>query len=272
MLAEITPVLLTFNEAVNIGRTLSRLTWAKDIVIVDSGSTDETASILAGFPQVRVFHRAFDTHGNQWRYATQKTGISTNWILRLDADYEVTEALKVELSRLDADAAVDAYRIAFDYAIYGRKLVTSLYPPNTILLRKGRFSVWDRGHTEAWTVQGPVKTLQAHIVHDDRKSPEQYLMSQGRYMRRELVHLRAEGSGWRTLLRLYPPLMPLLMFLYCLFVKGMILNGRAGIYYALQRLIAEAALSLMVLEETLRANGGQQSSEGAPDSRRPHLK
>ena len=212
MLGEITPVLLTFNEAANIGRTLSCLRWAKDIVIVDSGSTDETISILKGFPQVRVFHRAFDTHGNQWRYATQETGISTNWILRLDADYEVTEALKVELSRLDADAAVDAYRISFDYAIFGRKLISSLYPPNTILLRKGRFSVSDKGHTEAWTVQGPVKNLKARIVHDDRKSTEQWMLSQGRYMRRELAYCKREHSGLRSWLRLNPPLMPIVTF------------------------------------------------------------
>jgi hypothetical protein len=42
VLDEITPVLLTLNEAANISRTLSCLTWAKDIVIVDSGSADET--------------------------------------------------------------------------------------------------------------------------------------------------------------------------------------------------------------------------------------
>ena len=261
MLGDITPVLLTFNEAANIGRTLSRLTWANDIVIVDSGSTDETVSILAGFPQVRIFHRPFDTHANQWRYATQETGIITNWILRLDADYEVTEALTVELSRLDADAPVGAYRISFDYAIFGRKLISSLYPPNTILLRKGRFSVLDKGHTEAWAVQGPVKSLEARIVHDDRKSTEQWMLSQGRYMRRELAHLQVEGAGLRAWLRLNPPLMPLVMFFYCLFVKGLILNGRAGIFYSLQRLIAEAALLLMVLEERLRATEGQASEQ-----------
>jgi glycosyltransferase involved in cell wall biosynthesis len=254
MLDEITPVLLTFNEGANIGRTLSCLTWAKDIVIVDSGSTDETLSILAKFPHVRVFHRPFDTHGNQWRYAIQETGISTNWILRLDADYEVTEALKVELLRLDTTAAVDAYRISFDYAIFGRKLISSLYPPNTILLRKGKFSVQDKGHTEMWTVRGPVRDLKARIIHDDRKSTEQWMLSQGRYMKRELGFLRAEGSGVVSWLRLNPPLMPLIVFLYCLFVKGLILNGHAGIFYALQRLMAEASLSLMVLEERLRAN------------------
>ena len=74
-------------------------------------------------------------------------------------------------------------------------------------------------------------------------------------MRRELAYLRAEASGSRAWLRLHPPLMPLLTFLYCLFVKGLILNGRAGIFYSLQRLIAEATLSLMSLEERLREKG-----------------
>ena len=259
MIDDITPVLLTFNEAANIGRSLSCLTWAKDIVIVDSGSTDATISIAARFPQVRLFQRAFDTHGNQWRYAAQETGISTNWILRLDADYQVTDALRAELSHLNPDDAVDAYRIAFDYAVFGRKLLSSLYPPNTILLRKDRFSVSDKGHTEAWTVQGPVKDLKARIVHDDRKSIEQWLISQGRYMRRECAHLQAGGPRLRSWLRHKPPLMPLFTFLYCLFVKGLILNGRAGIFYALQRLVAEAVLSLMVLEERLRPTSGQHS-------------
>ena len=79
----------------------------------------------------------------------------------------------------------------------------------------------------------------------------------GRYMRRELAYLQAKGSGLKSWLRLRPPLMPLAVFFYCLFVKGLILNGRAGLFYALQRLIAEAVLSLMVLEERLRSRTGQ---------------
>ncbi len=42
MLADITPVILTYNESANIGRSLERLTWAREVVIVDSGSTDDT--------------------------------------------------------------------------------------------------------------------------------------------------------------------------------------------------------------------------------------
>ena len=45
MLAEITPVILTYNEAANIGRSLERLGWAREIVIVDSHSTDDTLAV-----------------------------------------------------------------------------------------------------------------------------------------------------------------------------------------------------------------------------------
>src|SRR5262249_24518357 len=159
MLDHITPVLLTYNEVQNIARTLCRLAWAKDIVVVDSGSTDGTLAVLNKFPKVRVFNRDFDTHANQWLYAVEKTQIDTDWILRLDADYQISDALIAELAQLDPNASVSAYRIAFDYAILSNKLLSSLYPPKTVLLRKDRFSVWDQGHTEVWEVNGPIATL-----------------------------------------------------------------------------------------------------------------
>jgi glycosyltransferase involved in cell wall biosynthesis len=254
MLDQITPVLLTHNEEQNIGRTLSRLGWAEDIVLVDSGSTDGTLAIVAEFPNVRVFKRCFDTHAKQWRYAVEETQIATHWILRLDADYQVSDALVAELARLDPNAAVSAYRIGFDYAIFSHKLLSSLYPPNTILLRRDCFSVWDKWHTEAWEVKGPIATLSARVVHDDWKSTGQWLVSQARYMQCEFDWLRERRAGLVRWLRVRPPLMPIAVFLYCLFGKGLIINGRAGLFYALQRMVAEAVLSLMVLEARLRAN------------------
>ena len=53
MLSSITPVVLTFNEAPNISRVLDRLSWATDIVIVDSGSQDGTQSIVSRYPNAR---------------------------------------------------------------------------------------------------------------------------------------------------------------------------------------------------------------------------
>jgi hypothetical protein len=72
-------------------------------------------------------------------------------------------------------------------------------------------------------------------------------------MRRELEKISGRRSGLRDWLRLRPPLMPFAVFFYCLFRKGLVLDGRAGLFYALQRMVAEAALSLMVLEARLRA-------------------
>jgi glycosyltransferase involved in cell wall biosynthesis len=262
MLDHITPVLLTHNEEENIGRTLSRLRWAKDIVVVDSGSTDGTLAILTTYPKVRVFKRRFDTHANQWRYAVEETQIATDWILRLDADYQVSDALVSELAQLDPNAGLSAYRIRFDYAIFSRKLLSSLYPANTILLRKGKFSVRDRGHTEAWDVKGPIATLSGTVIHDDWKPTEQWLTGQSRYMRRELEWLHVSRGGLVRWLRLRPPLMPIVTFLYCLFGRGLIISGRAGIFYALQRTVAEAVLSLLVLESKLRDRAGISSDCG----------
>ena len=262
MLDHITPVLLTYNEQHNIARTMSHLAWAKDIVVVDSGSTDRTLAVLATFDRVRVFHRRFDTHANQWRYAIENTQIATDWILRLDADYQVSDALIAELALLDSNAPVSAYRISFDYAVLAHQLLSSLYPPNTILLRRGRFSVQDEGHTEVWDVSGPIVTLSARIVHDDWKPTGQWLIGQARYMQRELDWIHEGKGGLVRWFRLRPPLMPIAIFLYCLFGRGLLLNGRSGIFYALQRMVAEAVLSLMVLEERLRNRAAARHDRG----------
>jgi len=55
MKEKFTALILSYNEAPNIGRTLEQLRWARDIVIVDSLSDDETIAIANSFPQVRVF-------------------------------------------------------------------------------------------------------------------------------------------------------------------------------------------------------------------------
>jgi glycosyltransferase involved in cell wall biosynthesis len=254
VLNDITPVVLTYNEAPNIGRTLSKLVWARDLVVVDSGSSDETLAIVSQYPQARVFHRAFDSHGMQWRYAVQDTGIATTWILRLDADYQLTDELIKEISGLSPDPSVSAYRSEFDYAIYGRKIMSSLYSPNTVLLRNGRFDVADRGHTEQWTVQGDVVDLQGRIVHDDRKPLSQWFVAQQRYAKREAEYLLAASAqtlSYRDRLRRMGWPAPLIVFFYVLVIKGCVLNGWTGLYYAFQRLLAECMIALEIVDRRL---------------------
>lgn len=249
MLRAITPVILTYNEAPNIGRTLANLDWADDIVVVDSGSTDATVDILRANPKVRIYDRKFDSHHNQWTFATLETGIKTPWILRLDADYQVPQSLVNEIALLDPDGPQIAYRIGFDYAISSKKLTGSLYPSNTVLLRQGAFLIRDAGHTESWDVEGPVGQLESKIVHDDWKPMSVFVESQIRYMSRELNAPPRSDRRLRDWLRHHPPLMPIVVFFYCLFGKGLIFSGRAGILYTLQRTIAEAIFAILYLEK-----------------------
>src|SRR5438552_1941169 len=99
MLSELTPLILTFNEEENIGRTLSALGWAYEIVMIDSGSTDKTIEIAkAAHPNVKIVQRQFDSHTQQWNFGLDQ--IATEWVLTLDADYQLSPELQEEIARL----------------------------------------------------------------------------------------------------------------------------------------------------------------------------
>ena len=254
MLADITPIILTFNEAANIGRSLERLTWARDIVVVDSGSTDETLQILARHPNVRVFHRTFDHHAEQWAYAVGQTGVASDWVLRLDADYIMEAPLQAELAALKPASNTAAYRIAFTYCMAGRPLRASLYPALPVLFRRGRATFVRDGHTEKVRIDGPVLPLNNRLLHDDRKSLERWLQSQARYQAFEAEKLSStpwSELSWANRLRCTRLLGPLAVALHCLFFKGLLFDGSAGLLYTAQRVAADLILSMHLLRRDL---------------------
>jgi len=254
MLDDITPVLLTFNEAANVGRTLEKLAWARDIVVVDSGSADATRKILESNPNVRIFERSFTTHAEQWDYALEQTGIATEWVLALDADFLLSDAIVAELGVLTPPPDVAGYRASFVYCIEGRPLRATVYPPVVVLYRKDRARYRQDGHTQRVEVRGEIAELTATILHDDRKPLAQWLDAQARYARLECDKLAAtsfRALGLADRLRCLIVAAPLAMFFYCLVVKRGLLDGKAGLYYALQRATAEAILSLYLLRRAL---------------------
>lgn len=140
MIERITPLTLTYNEAPNIGRTLERLRWARDIVVVDSFSDDETLEIISTFPQVRVFQRKFDSFAGQCNFGLRETGITSEWVLSLDADYVLTPEMIEEFASLKPNREFDGYRARFSYCINGRRLRSGVYPPVTVLFRHSKAS------------------------------------------------------------------------------------------------------------------------------------
>ncbi|HVM77668.1 MAG TPA: glycosyltransferase family 2 protein [Stellaceae bacterium] len=253
-LDDITPVILTRNEEPNIGRTLERLGWAKDIVVVDSGSDDGTLEILRRFPSVRVFQHPFREHAEQWRYALNATSISTSWVLGLDADYIVSGELVREIEGLVPEPDTAGYEAAFRYCVLGHPLPRSIYPPRIVLFRPTQASYVQDGHTQRLSVSGRVRSLRHLVDHDDRKSLTRWVGAQDAYARLERDKLLASSArelGRADRIRLRRVLAPIAVLLYCLFAKRMLLAGPAGWYYTYQRVVAELLLSLYLIEDRL---------------------
>jgi glycosyltransferase involved in cell wall biosynthesis len=246
MLAEITPLILTYNEAPNIARTLAALSWARESVVVDSFSDDETVAIAESFPRVRVVQRQFDNHRNQWEFGLKETGITSTWVLALDADYVVSNELIDELAQLAPDDRTAGYRASFIYCINGRKLRSGIYPPVTVLYRREAATYVQDGHTQRVALEGAIEDLRAPILHDDRKSLRRWFNAQKRYTELEAQKLLAADRAQLGLvdrLRRWRFIAPPAMLMYCLFVRRGILDGRAGFSYAFQRAMAELMLS-----------------------------
>lgn len=260
MLERVTPIILTYNEAPNIGRTLSRLRWAQDVVLVDSFSADDTLAIASEFKRVRIFRRKFDSLEHQWNYALRETGIETEWVLALDADYFLTDELLKEVEALQPPGETDGYRVGFDYCVYGRPLRGSAYPPVTVLFRRHKAHYRQDGHAHRVVIDGPVVNLKGRMLHDDWKPISHWLTSQDSYMRLELEKLQNPGNPSVALpdrIRRMRFVAPFFVFFYCLIAKRGILDGRAGLFYAFQRMLAETLLSLYLIDSDIKRPASQ---------------
>lgn len=253
-------LLLTWNEEANLGRTLDALKAFPRITILDSGSTDRTVDLARAHPNVRIFSRPFDNHAAQWNHALRHCGLAGEWVLALDADYVLTPALAGEIAQLDPAESVNGYWARFRYCIEGRPLSGSLYPPVMILYRREGAAYVQDGHTQRLELKGQTRTLAGRVLHDDRKALSAWVAAQDRYARLECELLLSKpwaSLGWRDRLRRAVVITPWLVPIYCLTVGRGVLDGRDGLFYALQRGIAEALLSVRLLQAGFSNRAGE---------------
>jgi len=251
---EITPLILTFNEKENIARTMAGLSWAKEVLLIDSGSTDGTLEIArSAHPNVRIVTRSFDSFAGQCNFGL--TRIVTPWVLSIDADYVLTGELIAELKMLEPPANVAGYSAQFWYCVFGHRLRSTIYPARTILYRHELARYEDEGHGHRVRVDGAVRALRGKIEHDDRKPLGRWIQEQDSYARIEARHLlktRTEELGAQDRLRRRIYFAPLAMFWYLLVARGLFLDGWRGWYYVMQRTIAEMLLAIRLLTERER--------------------
>jgi glycosyltransferase involved in cell wall biosynthesis len=246
-LDHIAVLILTFNEEENIERTLEALNEFPEVIIIDSLSTDQTHAIASRFKNVRLVERPFDNLMNQWNFGHTLT--QRNWILSLDADYSVSAGLVKEI--LECNLEQDAYYASFRYCIQGIPLQGSTLPPRPVLYNKLKCTYEQDGHAQLLRINGKSGSFKNPIFHDDRKSLHRWLIAQNNYTDQEIHKLVHEGEPAQGVdkLRMKTILAPFFVFMYSFVVKGGFLNGRKGVYYALQRMYAELLFLLKRLDD-----------------------
>jgi glycosyltransferase involved in cell wall biosynthesis len=177
----ISATIITRNEAANIARAIRSLDCADEILVVDSGSTDETLKIAAGLGARTVTH-PWEGFAAQKNFAVREA--SHDWILSLDADEELDEEARAEISEWKhSTPSVGAYRFARRAQYLGRWILHSgWYPDWKIRLFHRDRARWAGDYVhESVVADGLVETLNGNILHytcdslpDHRKRIEFY--------------------------------------------------------------------------------------------------
>lgn len=244
MMPGLTAFILARNEEKNLSRCLDPLLrHGVATTVLDSGSTDRTQEIAGSFSKVTVEAFRYKNHMAAYNEITATRGSANGYVLILDADMVLTEALFPEIERAlvagDAEVGIAPVRMYW----LGKPLVFgSLYPPKPILFRGGRTYFEPAGHGERLATDVKAALFQSPLLHDDRKGFAAFLASQVRYSREFALRARGGDLTWRDRIRFRSPVMAIASPFVSFFLRLGFIAGRVGFVYALDRLIAELIL------------------------------
>jgi glycosyltransferase involved in cell wall biosynthesis len=260
MRLDLTVVIITYNEEVNLPQALSSISnWAKKEIVVDSYSTDGTIKIANEYG-CNVVQHSFKNFAEQRNYAL-KLGIDTEWVLFLDSDEWLPQATKDEIcSVIESNPNENGFYVKHRMIWMGKWIRRGYYPTWILrLFRYGKAWCEERGVNEHLLVDGSVGFLKSDFIHENRKGLSEWIEKHNGYARLEAEELlkRAEGQSQHEIeakwsgtpaertrwLRHHiwehmPPLVrPFFYFTFRYFLHGGFLDGReAFIYHFFQAL------------------------------------
>lgn len=244
-------VILTLNEEKNIASSVGRvIDWAKEVFVVDSGSSDHTVKIAEELG-ARVFHHPFVSYSDQRNWALRNLPYSSSWVFFIDADEYPSEELKEEISRtLNKGTDCDGFLIKRRFIFLGRFIRYGGYYPVWLLrLFKHKKAVCDnRRVNEHFLISGKVGRIErGDLIHEDKRDLSFWIEKHNRYSTLEAEERlfgekKKGGKGDRSyrkrrflrdrLYPLLPPfLRPFLYFLYRYFIRLGFLDGKEGFIY-----------------------------------------
>ena len=203
---KISAAIITYNEERNIARVLESLRCCDEIVVVDSGSTDRTVE-LATKLGARVLESVWRGFAGQKNYASEHC--ENDWILSLDADEALSEALEGEIWQIKKNGPeYDAYTMPRMAQYLGRWILHSgWYPDRKVRLFDRRQARWmgDFVH-ESVIVDGRIGHLKSNILHFTCSSLSEHLKTMDRYttLAAEQLVEQKKAIGWKHL-ALDPP-------------------------------------------------------------------
>lgn len=222
-------IVITKNEAEHIGRCLASIAWADEIIIFDSGSSDETIAICKQFTE-QVFVTDWPGFGPQKQRALEKA--NHDWVLSIDADEEVSAALQNEIQQVMQQNNVQGFVIPRLSSYCGKQIKHGGWWPDHVLRlfrrEAGRFSN-DKVH-ERIEVTGNVKQLYNPLLHEAFVNPEEVLNKINCYSSLGAEKLFENGQkanlGWAITKGLWT-------FFRTYFLKAAILDGAEGLMLAI---------------------------------------
>jgi glycosyltransferase involved in cell wall biosynthesis len=199
---KITATIITLNEERNIARAIESLRCCDEILILDSGSLDRTVELAANLG-ARVIEAGWRGYAGQKNWAADQA--THDWILSLDADEALSEALEAEIWNLKKSGPqYDAYTMPRQAQYLGRWILHSgWYPDRKVRLYNRLKARWvgDFVH-ESVQPKGRVGHLQANILHFTCDSLSEHLRTLDRYTTlsaEELVSRKVQVTIWRLI-------------------------------------------------------------------------
>lgn len=280
-------IIMTYNEEANIAQALNSLAgWANEIFILDSYSKDQTLEIARQY-DCQVVQNKFESFAKQRNFALDHLPISSEWVLFLDADEWMLEALKQEISARIGDTPIEnGFYLNRRFIWMGCWIKRGYYPIWTLrLFRHGKGRCEDRAVNEHIIVQGKTGKLRNDYMHEDRKGVSDWVEKHIDRATREALELLSTRSelGYQEIeahlfgtqeqrkrwLRYkiwnhLPPLIrPFFYFLYRYIFAGGFLDGRnAFIYHFLQALWFPMLIDIKYLELLMKNPARRADSKG----------
>ena len=219
---------ITYNEADNIGPCLGSLKGlADEIIVVDSGSTDDTVAIARQYTD-RITVTDWPGFGPQKQRALeQATG---EWVLSIDADERITPYLAREINhRLAGEPNSDAFKLRWAVTIYGKRLDfgRSARAPLRVFRREGSAFSSAQVHEAILLPDGArIRTLRGRLTHYTHRDYGHALAKSAQYSWLSAQQKAEKGKRTRTLL--YPTLRAITTFIQVYILRLGFLDGPVG--------------------------------------------